>query len=107
MSRTWIIEGKGITSGGPGSTGEDIILGLFYTIFNSIMGRPQTHPVKMDSTDRALHPKTVGSHPQDIIYCVIYFLLKEEIMAKACPLYQIDYQGAQIQLYQDLSWFTL
>lgn len=65
-----------------------------------------SHKIKIDSAHHALHPKCSSSLPKDII-CVYDCVLKERIMAKARAQRMIDFAGASVQLYPDLSWLTL
>lgn len=61
----------------------------------------------MDRAPCALCPKGSTAQPRDIICCIHDYTLKERIMAKAKAQCTIDFAGASIQLYPDLSWPTL
>uniref|UniRef100_A0A8C5PAB4 Uncharacterized protein n=1 Tax=Leptobrachium leishanense TaxID=445787 RepID=A0A8C5PAB4_9ANUR len=77
---------------------EDIPLTL-RTLFNALLERPP---------DRALRPRGAPSAPpRDIICRIHHFPLKEEIMQAARKKRSITHDGHAVEVYQDLSRFTL
>lgn len=85
---------------------EDIPL-VLESMFNELLGKSASHKIKIDRAHHALRPKGASTLPRDIICCVNYFTLKEQIMAKARAQCAITYAGASIQLYSELSWIIL
>lgn len=61
----------------------------------------------MDRAHRALRPKGPGSKPHNVICRVHSYLLKEDIMRKACFICKLVFDNNPVLLYTDLSWITL
>lgn len=92
----------------PESVEGDHISPAIISIFNSLLNRPAHTPVEMERIHRALRPKGRETDPpRDIICCIVDFRLKEEILKMARGRPQILHNGAQVQIYQDLSGITL
>lgn len=92
----------------PESVEGDQISPAIISIFNSLLNRPAHTPVEMERAHRALRPKGRESDPpRDIVCCIVDFKLKEEILKMARGRPQITHNGAQVQIYQDLSGITL
>uniref|UniRef100_A0A8C5MJD9 Uncharacterized protein n=1 Tax=Leptobrachium leishanense TaxID=445787 RepID=A0A8C5MJD9_9ANUR len=86
---------------------EDIPLTL-RTLFNALLERPPDTPILLDRAHRALRPRGAPSAPpRDIICRIHHFPLKEEIMQAARKKRSITHDGHAIEVYQDLSRFTL
>lgn len=85
---------------------EDLPLTL-QAIFNSILNRPEHRKIKLYRAHCALRPRGPGSRPLDVICRVLNYTIKEEIMRKARNMSTVDFDGALIQLFLDLSWITL
>lgn len=91
----------------PEATQDEDLQVTLQAIFNNVLGRPENQRIKLDRAHRALRPRGPGPRPRDVICRVHNFALKEDIMRKACNMHTIDFDGAPIQLYPDLSWITL
>ncbi|XP_056387176.1 uncharacterized protein LOC130282688 isoform X2 [Hyla sarda] len=91
----------------PEATRDEDLHATLEAIFNLILGEPSSHKIKLDRAHRALRPRPTSGPPRDVICCVNDFQLKERIMAKSRTLRDFDFDGAPIQLFQDLSWITL
>lgn len=91
----------------PEATQEEDLNVTLQAIFNSILGRPEHQRVKLDRAHRALRHCGPGSRPRDVICRMHNYTLKEDIMRKARNMHAIDFDGASIQLFPDLSWITL
>lgn len=62
----------------------------------------------MERFHRALRPKGRGTDPpKDIVWCIVNFKLKEEILRRARENPQSIHEGKPFQIYQDLSGITL
>uniref|UniRef100_A0A8C5PC04 Transposase n=1 Tax=Leptobrachium leishanense TaxID=445787 RepID=A0A8C5PC04_9ANUR len=86
---------------------EDIPLTL-RTLFNALLERPPDTPILLDRAHRALRPRGAPSAPpRDIICRIHHFPLKEEIMQAARKKRSITHDGHAVEVYQDLSRFTL
>uniref|UniRef100_A0A8C5MIZ2 Transposase element L1Md-A101/L1Md-A102/L1Md-A2 n=1 Tax=Leptobrachium leishanense TaxID=445787 RepID=A0A8C5MIZ2_9ANUR len=86
---------------------EDIPL-ILQTLFNALLERPPDTPILLDRAHRALRPRGAPSTPpRDIICRIHHFPLKEEIMQVARKKRSITHDGHAVEVYQDLSRFTL
>lgn len=64
--------------------------------------------IKMERIHRALRPKGRETDPpRDIICCIVDYKLKEDILRQARGRLQLIHDGANIQIYQDLSSITM
>lgn len=78
------------------------------TILNKALGREATSPIELDRVHRVGGPGGArDGRPRDVLCRVHYYTLKEEIMRKAWNLGPVDFFGAPIHLYPDLSRNTL
>lgn len=77
-------------------------------LFNGLFDRlPQTR-IEMERIHRALRPKGRETDPpRDIICCIVDYKLKEDILKQARSKHPLQYKGAHIQIFQDLSGITL
>lgn len=91
----------------PEATQAEDLPATLEAIFNKILGEPSSHKIEFVRAHRALRPRSSNGPPRDVICCILDFPLKEKIMTRARSLRNLDYDGASIQLYQDLSWITL
>lgn len=77
-------------------------------IFNTILGNPVAAPLRFDRVHRALRPRNANSdQPRDVICRLHYFEDKNAIMIKMRGIPNIDFDGATISIYPDLSKDTL
>ncbi|XP_056403194.1 transmembrane protein 260 isoform X4 [Hyla sarda] len=77
-------------------------------IFNLLLGRPPDTHIELDRVHRALRaPSTDPTRPRDVICRVHEYALKEQIMTKVRQRGDVDFDGATLQLYPDLSRRTL
>uniref|UniRef100_A0A8C5LWR2 Uncharacterized protein n=1 Tax=Leptobrachium leishanense TaxID=445787 RepID=A0A8C5LWR2_9ANUR len=77
-------------------------------LFNLILNRDTDAPVPMDRGHRALRPRPPSTAPpRDIICHLVDYSLKEEIMKRARTSQHWDYHGHRLELFHDLSPFTL
>ena len=91
----------------PEATQDEDLPVTLQAIFNSVLGCPEHQKVKLDRAHRALRPRGPGTRPRDVVCRVHNYTLKEEIMRKTRNMRTIDFDGAPIQLFPDLSWITL
>lgn len=62
----------------------------------------------MEPIHRALRPRGKDTDPpRDVICFVNEYVIKETVLRKARERERLDYDGHQIQIYQDLSAITL
>lgn len=62
----------------------------------------------MERIHRALRPKGRETNPpRDIICCIVDYKLKEDILRQARGKHPLQYNGAHLQIFQDLSGITL
>lgn len=77
-------------------------------IFNTLLGRPPDALVEMERCHRALRPRGRDTDPpRDAVCCLVSFTQKEDILCLARNHAHLAYEGARIQLFQDLSAITL
>lgn len=77
-------------------------------LFNGLLDRPPQTRIDMERIHRALRPKgRENDPPRDIICCIVDYQLKEAILKQARNKHPLQYQGAHIQIFQDLSGITL
>ncbi|PIO31496.1 hypothetical protein AB205_0176850, partial [Aquarana catesbeiana] len=92
----------------PEATGDSDLEPSIRGIFNSILGNPVTAPLCFDRVHRALRPRIANSDlPRDVICRLHYLEDKNAIMTKMRGLPNIDFDGATITIYPDLSKDTL
>ncbi|XP_071978136.1 uncharacterized protein [Engystomops pustulosus] len=77
-------------------------------IFNSLLERQVDTPLGSDHDHRALRARSSDpSRPRDVICRIHYYAIKEQILQKARNKGEIDFDGAKITLFPDLSRRTL
>ncbi|CAH2281982.1 Hypothetical predicted protein, partial [Pelobates cultripes] len=77
-------------------------------LFNLILGRPSDARLRIDRVHRALHPRPMPSTPpRDIICCVQDFQTKDDIMRRARTVRSWQFEGQEVELFNDLSHITL
>uniref|UniRef100_A0A8C5QHG5 Uncharacterized protein n=1 Tax=Leptobrachium leishanense TaxID=445787 RepID=A0A8C5QHG5_9ANUR len=77
-------------------------------LFNDVLGRDPDTVIELERYHRALRPKgPPDAPPRDVICCLLRYPLKDSILAAARGSRTIDFAGAQISLFQDLSPATL
>lgn len=92
----------------PEATGDSDLEPSIRGIFNTIMGNPVTAPLRFDRVHRALRPRNTNSdQPRDVICRLHYFEDKNAIMMKMRGLPNIDFDGATITIFPDISKDTL
>lgn len=80
------------------------LLGLFNTLAPKITDIDW----RLDRAHRSLGPKPPsGARPRDVIICFHYYDNKEALTLVTRNKSSIDYKGAKIQIYNDLSPITL
>lgn len=76
--------------------------------FNSLLDRAPDSPIILERMHRALRPQPNVNEPsRDVVFCLADFRLKEEIMRRERDKDRLDYYRTELQLYQDLSAYTL
>ncbi|XP_040194428.1 uncharacterized protein LOC120927670 [Rana temporaria] len=86
----------------------DQLTSVVSDIFNNLLGRPPQTPIKMERIHRALRQKGRPSDPpRDVICHISDFQLKEDILRNARLRHKFLHEGAELQIYQDLSHITL
>uniref|UniRef100_A0A8C5Q4L2 Uncharacterized protein n=1 Tax=Leptobrachium leishanense TaxID=445787 RepID=A0A8C5Q4L2_9ANUR len=77
-------------------------------LFNLILNRDSEIEIEFERFHRALRPKgPPDAPPRDVVCCLLRHSLKESIMAAARGSREIDFAGAKVSLFQDLSPATL
>ncbi|XP_053550225.1 uncharacterized protein LOC128641725 [Bombina bombina] len=77
-------------------------------LFASLRGTAATENVELDRAHRALCPRpTEGVPPRDVIVKLTSYQVKEEIMKAARHNMNLQYEGATLQLFADISACTL
>uniref|UniRef100_A0A8C5MJ26 Uncharacterized protein n=1 Tax=Leptobrachium leishanense TaxID=445787 RepID=A0A8C5MJ26_9ANUR len=88
--------------------GPEDLRAILTELFNHILNRKLDTPIHIDRAHRALRPQPPPTAPpRDVICHLTEFALKESIMLKARSSRQWDFHQCSIELYQDLSPFTL
>lgn len=83
---------------------KDTVVGLF----NDLLNRTPTTPIGMERIHQALYLRGKKSDPpRNVIFHIIDYQLKEEILRKARLKKQLSFNGAEIHLFQDLSTIIL
>lgn len=78
------------------------------TIFNYFLESAPETPIEIERLHRALRPRGRDTDPpRDVVSCIANLWLKEEILWKVKGRNRFLYHGAEIKLYQDLSYVTL
>lgn len=92
----------------PEATGDNDLEPSIRGIFNTILGNSATAPLRFDRVHRALRPRNAKSdQPRDVICRLHYFEDKNAIMMKMRGLPNVDFDGAVITIFPDLSKETL
>ena len=92
----------------PEATGDNDLEPSLRGILNTILGRPPTDPLRFDRVHRALRPRNLSSDlPRDVICRLHYFEEKNAIMIKLRNTPNIDFDGAILQIFPDISKETL
>uniref|UniRef100_A0A8C5PVC9 Uncharacterized protein n=1 Tax=Leptobrachium leishanense TaxID=445787 RepID=A0A8C5PVC9_9ANUR len=92
----------------PESDGPKDPRAILTELFNQILNRKLNTPILFDRAHRALRPRPPPTvPPRDAICHLTEFALKESIMLKARSSRQWDFHQCSLELYQDLSPFTL
>lgn len=77
-------------------------------IFNTLMNKPVSEHVELDRVHRTPGYRNPNmTRPRDVLCRVHYYTVKEEIMTKAQTVGTLDFDGAQISFFPDLSRCTL
>uniref|UniRef100_A0A8C5LWX1 Uncharacterized protein n=1 Tax=Leptobrachium leishanense TaxID=445787 RepID=A0A8C5LWX1_9ANUR len=81
---------------------------LLQEFFNMVLGRAPDSPVSIDRAHRALRPRPPPTAPpRDVICHLTEYSLKEAIMNSARSSRYWDFGTHRLELFQDLSPFTL
>ncbi|KAM4031907.1 uncharacterized protein ACNLHF_019289 [Anomaloglossus baeobatrachus] len=77
-------------------------------IFNNIIWKNDDNDLKIERAHRVFRSRQLRSdRPRDILCCFQNFKTKEDIYQKARDTEKIEYEGNEIQIYQDLTKLTL
>lgn len=92
----------------PEATRDDDLVTFFRGIFNSLLGNPADHPLKLDRVHRALCPRNLSSNvPRDDICRVLYYEEKELFMRKEREAATLEFDGVTLTFFPDLARETL
>lgn len=92
----------------PEATRDDNFPASIRGIFNSLLGNPADHPLKLDRVHQALRPHNLSSDTsRDAICRVHYYEEKELIMQKTRETATLDFYGATQSFFPDLARETL
>lgn len=70
----------------------------------SILGKPQLAELIIDRVNRVILYRTYQVlGPRDVLCCIHFFNIKDEIMRRAWQLDQIEHAGARILILSDIS----
>lgn len=86
----------------------DKLEAVIFLIFNDLL-EWSPDSIELERFHRVLHPRgEAGALPWDVLYCVVSFPIKEEILRRARDREHITYGGGgTVELYQNLSPITL
>lgn len=77
-------------------------------VLNMILGRAATESLRFDRIHRALRPRNLAVElPRDVICRLHYFEDKNAVMIKLRNMQDIDFDGAKLHIFPDLSKATL
>lgn len=77
-------------------------------VLNSVLGKPVIDPLRFDRVHRALRPHNLATElPRDVVCRLHYFEDKNAIMIKLRGVPNIDFEGATLNIFPDLSKETL
>ena len=92
----------------PEATGPREIIPTLQGVFKQILGRQAPDYIEIDRAHRALRPPSDDPEkPRDIICNLHKYSLKEHIMAQVTGVRHVDFDGAQLTFFPDLSRRTL
>lgn len=92
----------------PEATGQRDIVPTLQGVFKQILGRQAPEHIEIDRAHRALRPPSEDpDKPRDIICKLHKYSLKEQIMTQVRGLRHVDFDGAKLSFFPDLSRRTL
>lgn len=92
----------------PEATGPRDIIPSLQGLFTQILGREAPDHIEIDRAHRALRPPSEDpDKPRDIICKLHKYTVKERIMFHVRGMRHVDFDGAQVSLFPDLSRRTL
>lgn len=92
----------------PEATAHRNIVPTLQGIFKQILGREAPDHIETDRAHRALRsPSDDPDKPRDIIFKLHKYSLKERVMYRVWGVHQVDFNGAKLSLFTDLSRRTL
>lgn len=94
--------------GRPEVTQQEDFLPTVTSIFNTLLGRPDTNLIDIDWVHRipgALNP--AATQPQNVLCRFCFFKQKDAILSKAWKKGIVDFDNDQLTLYPDLLKLTL
>lgn len=74
---------------------------------SSLLPDAPEHRLELDRAHRALQPPRQDGLPRDIVVKPHFYKVKEEVMRKARETVNLTFQGFPIQVYSDLSPYTI
>ncbi|XP_041429830.1 uncharacterized protein LOC121397285 [Xenopus laevis] len=88
----------------PEATGPEDLHPSIQDIFNNLLGRPNGTHLEMDCVHRETRPfNPDAKYPRDVICRIHFYAEKEQIMRKANERREIDFDGAKLKIFSDLS----
>lgn len=92
----------------PEATSGGDLRATIVAIFNRLLDKPPTAELELDHVHRVQGPRGGDDlAPRDILARVHYYTIKEEILRKAWSQGPLDFDGASVQLFPDLSRLAL
>lgn len=76
-------------------------------IIKSLIPSVPAHKLELDRAHRSLGPLRKDGSPRDIVVKPHYYSIKEEVMKRSRQQEQIQYQGSDIQIFADISPYTI
>lgn len=92
----------------PEATSGSDLRATIVAIFNRLLDKPPTDELELDRVHRVQGPRRGDDPaPRDVLARVHYYTIKEEILQKSWTRGPLDFDGATVQLFPDLSRLTL
>ncbi|KAG8451976.1 hypothetical protein GDO86_003963 [Hymenochirus boettgeri] len=91
----------------PETVQDGALLESVTSLFHTILESDPSQIIELDRIHRSLRPKASSKFPRDVICRVHYFAIKEQILTQYRTISSLTHEGAEIQLFPDLSPSTL
>lgn len=92
----------------PEATSGSDLRATIVAIFNRLLDKPPTAELELDRVHRVQGPRGGDDlAPRDILARVHYYTIKEEILRRAWSQGPLDFDGASVQFFPDISRMTL